>query len=283
MCGQSICSISAADVKSSPRISSFTPDLDGIQVGPSPAFMVMPTLPSTPSRPFTPTIFSPKRLLTRALMGAALIGGTGAALSAGSAEAATGCGVQISWAAWVGGQALTCGDKAFTFNSTSILGDLASSLVSAVEPLPGDHLFNVDWGNFVSNPFDFTYVATITDPNRIFSEVDIDSNADSFANPPSDLTATYTFIGGNSPIALTSTNGSSDLASVNGGPTVITVRNQYDGEGAIDSFQNSFKQSSTGPGPTSPVPGPLPILGAGVAFGFSRKLRRRIDGARVKA
>ena len=27
-----------------------------------------------------------------------------------------------------------------------------------------------------------------------------------------------------------------------------------------------------------PVPGPLPILGAGAAFGFSRKLRRRIAG-----
>jgi hypothetical protein len=26
------------------------------------------------------------------------------------------------------------------------------------------------------------------------------------------------------------------------------------------------------------VPGPLPILGAGAAFGFSRKLRRRIAG-----
>ncbi len=276
MHGQSICCISAADVKSSPQMTPFTPDLDGIQVGSIPAFTVMPTLPSTPSRPSTPTTFSPKRLLTRALMAAALIGGAGAALSAGSAEAATGCGVQISWANWVGGQALTCGDKTFTFGSTSIVGDLASSLVSADEPLPGDHLFNVDWGNFVSNPFDFTYIATITNPSRVFSAVDLDSNADVLADPPSILTATYTFAGGNSPIPLTSTNGSIDLASVIGGPTAITVRNQFDGNGAIDSFQNSFKQTST-------VPGPVPILGAGVAFGFSRRLRRRIDGARVKA
>ena len=52
----------------------------------------------------------------------------------------------------------------------------------------------------------------------------------------------------------------------------------YNGDGAIDSFENSYRQKEV-----DKVPGPLPILGAGVAFGFSRKLRRRIDGARVKA
>ena len=33
------------------------------------------------------------------------------------------------------------------------------------------------------------------------------------------------------------------------------------------------------PGPASEVPGPLPILGAGAAFGFSRRLRHRIKVA----
>jgi hypothetical protein len=32
---------------------------------------------------------------------------------------------------------------------------------------------------------------------------------------------------------------------------------------------------------TPPAPGPLPVLGAGAAFGFSRKLRKRIKLARV--
>jgi hypothetical protein len=30
--------------------------------------------------------------------------------------------------------------------------------------------------------------------------------------------------------------------------------------------------------PTTAVPGPLPVLGAGAAFGYSRRLRRRILG-----
>ena len=99
-----------------------------------------------------------KRLLTRALMAAALIGGTGAVLSAGSAEAATGCGEKISWVAWVGGQDLTCGDKVFSWESTAVLGNLGSSVVSAVQPNPGDYLFNLDFPDFTTNPFDFNYI-----------------------------------------------------------------------------------------------------------------------------
>ncbi len=37
------------------------------------------------------------------------------------------------------------------------------------------------------------------------------------------------------------------------------------GDGSIDNAQNTVR-----------TPGPLPILGAGAAFGFSRKLRGRI-------
>jgi hypothetical protein len=43
------------------------------------------------------------------------------------------------------------------------------------------------------------------------------------------------------------------------------------GVAGIDKITNTFKQ----------VPGPLPILGAGAAFGFSRKLRSRIKAGRT--
>ena len=39
----------------------------------------------------------------------------------------------------------------------------------------------------------------------------------------------------------------------------------------IDNYQNSYRQV---------VPGPLPLLGAGMAFGFTRRLRRRVSNAR---
>jgi hypothetical protein len=51
-------------------------------------------------------------------------------------------------------------------------------------------------------------------------------------------------------------------------------------QGAIQQITQSFNFQDTpidppGPGPQG-VPGPLPVLGAGVAFGYSRKLRKRI-------
>lgn len=54
-------------------------------------------------------------------------------------------------------------------------------------------------------------------------------------------------------------------------------------QGAIQQFTQSFNFQVTpidppGPGPQG-VPGPLPVLGAGIAFGYSRKLRKRIAAA----
>ena len=215
--------------------------------------------------------------LSKALFTAGLLGGAAlSTLGAGLAQAATECADgSCSWAEWTAliSDPLIVGDKVFKWLSTAVPGDLGGSTVSAVQPLPGDYIFNLD-KSFTNLPFDFTYEAIITDPGWVFSAVDLDSDADVFANPASVLEATYTFAGGNSPIMLTSTNGSSSVASVTGGPTTITVNNKYNGAGAIDAFENSFQQ-------TAHVPGPLPLLGAGAAFGFSRRIRSRIKGARL--
>jgi hypothetical protein len=46
-------------------------------------------------------------------------------------------------------------------------------------------------------------------------------------------------------------------------------------QGTITQFTQSFNFADTPP-PTTSVPGPLPLVGAGIAFGYSRKLRKRI-------
>jgi hypothetical protein len=74
-----------------------------------------------------------------------------------------------------------------------------------------------------------------------------------------------------------------DATSTNGSPsgligfsdttqTTIYVTDSYnvDAGSQLDNFTNTFQ-----------TPGPLPILGAGAAFGFSRKLRGRIKAARL--
>ena len=71
-----------------------------------------------------------------------------------------------------------------------------------------------------------------------------------------------------------STNGSSSglIPFGNQSLTEIYVRDTYtiDANSQLDNFTNTFQ-----------TPGPLPILGAGAAFGFSRKLRGRIKAARL--
>ncbi|MFM7171233.1 MAG: hypothetical protein ACKOYH_10405 [Cyanobium sp.] len=70
----------------------------------------------------------------------------------------------------------------------------------------------------------------------------------------------------------TSSNGMpTDFAPLSTALNTIYVKDIFtvgDG-GQLDNFTNTF------------VPGPLPILGAGAAFGFSRKLRSRIKAARL--
>jgi hypothetical protein len=72
----------------------------------------------------------------------------------------------------------------------------------------------------------------------------------------------------------TSTSGSPSglLPLSNTSLSTIYVKDTYtvDAGGQIDNFTNTFQ-----------TPGPLPILGAGAAFGFSRKLRGRIKAARL--
>ncbi len=80
------------------------------------------------------------------------------------------------------------------------------------------------------------------------------------------------------PIMLT--NGTNVLISVDGAPaqsqiignySSLYVRDIYsvNATGRLDNLTNTFQ-----------TPGPLPVLGAGAAFGFSRKLRGRIQLSR---
>lgn len=243
----------------------------------------MPVHQSTPSRPSATPRLGAKRLLSRALMAAALIGGAGTALSAGSAQAQAVANLcpngtyRTSFSAWASSPTgILCGDKLFTYKSSTNLAGIAGTDVE-FDFFGDDYLFNLDFSP-VSSVASFTldYEVAIQDPTKFFAAVDIDSNVPTFA-PSESLVATYT--GGTNPVVLSSINGEQNPAvlPVFGRPTTLLVSNVYNSNGGqIDSFENSFQQAST-------VPGPLPVLGAGVAFGFSRKLRRRIDGARAKA
>jgi hypothetical protein len=76
-------------------------------------------------------------------------------------------------------------------------------------------------------------------------------------------------------INTTNTGSSGPLTNLLGTPGLtIWVEDTYvtTGSGRITGITNTFTTKSNGTG----VPGPLPLLGAGAAFGFSRKLRNRM-------
>lgn len=70
-------------------------------------------------------------------------------------------------------------------------------------------------------------------------------------------------------IGITNNNSTDALALVNFDPSLDV------------GISNRGFLFSTHPVSTHPVPGPLPLLGVGAAFGYSRKLRKRIVSSKV--
>ena len=126
-----------------------------------------------------------------------------------------------------------------------------------------------------------TYRYSITAAGRKFTEFSL--NADISFNQTGTATksvysdANYTNLIG----MFTSTDGNSVAFAPLTDQTLSTVYVQdsymFTGGTQLNSISNNFKVTAPAPPPT--VPGPLPILGAGASFAFSRKLRRRIKSA----
>jgi hypothetical protein len=93
------------------------------------------------------------------------------------------------------------------------------------------------------------------------TQADLDSNDNSRATK-------FEFLNNNGVITV-NPSGGGDLI---GYGSEIWVKDSWTVSGAaeVDNITNTFQ-----------TPGPLPILGAGAAFGFSRKLRGRIKAARL--
>ena len=76
------------------------------------------------------------------------------------------------------------------------------------------------------------------------------------------------------PVSITSTDGAIVDVPLSG--TFVDVTDSYTvaNTAGLNSFNNGFQQ-------TDAVPGPLPLIGLGAAFGFSRRLRNRIKASKL--
>jgi hypothetical protein len=139
-------------------------------------------------------------------------------------------------------------------------------------------------GLFGPTTLTYSYQLTTTTPGHWFDFALVDSDLDLLGETGNtvkkDIFATTDFT--QAPIfSATSTDGSnSGLLPIQGQYSTIYVRDSITLVGGVggtgpvadlDNVTNTVTQT----------PGPLPILGAGAAFGFSRKLRGRIKAARL--
>lgn len=118
---------------------------------------------------------------------------------------------------------------------------------------------------------EFNYQIFVTDPGFQFATAELDSVVSGVLTT---TTVTKMIAGFGT---LISTNGG-NVPGLTISGTTLSVRNQWDVKtgDVLNNFGDTYTQKPSG------APGPLPLLGAGMALGFSRKLRSRIKGS-VKA
>jgi hypothetical protein len=167
------------------------------------------------------------------------------------------------------GDTCTIGDKQLT-NFTFPVG-FTSGNFTFTEPAIGNHelSFTAVGQQFTPGTYAFGYTITATQADRIIAQkIDLSSSVQTTNNG---TIALDTLASGGAVTGPSSAPSQSPffapVQSLNATTTVVVT------SGTFTGWKNSYlQQSSQG----TPTPGPLPLLGAASAFGFSRKLRRRI-------
>ncbi len=228
--------------------------------------------------------------LSKALLTAGLLGGAAVAtLGAGSAHAA--------WDTFLNGYKCGFGGLISQCEKYPLPG--ATTPTTVPNPL-GNNIFPsdkkltlIDWGSIDSgSTLEFTYQAmdshpwhvdvdlfgsdtdggflkytmNITDPNFTFSSAALMGAIQS--NNPSVNKKIYSDSAFTNLICDITIGPSANQTCDISGKQIWVQDTWFSGQG-VDNFSNDFAQ----------VPGPLPLLGVGAAFGFSRKLRKRIKGS----
>ena len=227
--------------------------------------------------------------IPKLLLGAVALGGAGSLLASGSAQAAIVAG-NLCWFGSAAGPAGTpecasydpISDAGTQFTIQDKLvnlgllnwGTKAGTLGFQWTPIspPGfeqdQFSLQLDFNPDSEGPYtgQFDYQISVLDPNYEFATAELDSIV---SGVPVGTTVTKKIFGF---ADIVSTDGSNETGVPVSGK-LLKVQNIWDVKAGsvLNSFGDTYTQDK--------VPGPLPLLGAGIAFGFSRKLRRRISAS----
>jgi hypothetical protein len=141
-------------------------------------------------------------------------------------------------------------------------------------PFPNQISAEIDFQNNLIDVSNGIFEYSVTrDDFKSFLQARLDSETDGLGGTTSVVKEIFGDAGFTNLIGtVTSLNGSeAEISLTNQNLSTIYVRDTYSSSGTtrLDAMDNTFN-----------VPGPLPVLGAGAAFGFSRKLRGRIKAIR---
>jgi hypothetical protein len=179
----------------------------------------------------------------------------------------------------------TCGDKRYTFSGNPFTGFVGTD-VYTLGVAAGIHTLSVQTslggfnvGNYGTNVFELDYTVAVTGIQKIYS-----FNT-GITTPDGSAVASYSMLNtasipGNLGVPATATV---NLPFATGPSSVFTPPvTSASFETTLNVTTGFVTQVTSGisqQAPMSEVPGPLPLLGAGAAFGFSRRIRNRIKVA----
>jgi hypothetical protein len=222
------------------------------------------------------------------LASAAMAIAFGAILQAGESKAqqSVSCNPGVAGSCAAG---LSVGDK--LANAFSFLGDFNPTaddeLKFSFDPTTGVYQLQLEANPDRSLSFgasaatDFFYTISIINPGlaagNTFAVAQSNITGSTIAFPPANsgsYTTTITSSSLTGPITAASGSNPSGFVAFKPGVTSASFKQSFSATGvaSVSSLGISFLQQT----PPSEVPGPLPLLGAGAAFAFSRKMRRRI-------
>jgi hypothetical protein len=200
----------------------------------------------------------------------ALVGAATLPLTAGQAQASViYCDFQPTPGAC--GGPVTLGDKIIQAIAPPTSG---TGIVDFEELNPLKYVSDIDFDPTATASGSFDYVINITDPLFAFHEVILNWNPlGSFPEVKKEIFKANTFNPADLLGTISTNNGEFKLSDLPDQYTHLWIRDTWtlDPGENVDNITNTFTQTNI----SNKVPGPLPLLGAGAAFGFSRRLRRR--------
>jgi hypothetical protein len=210
--------------------------------------------------------------LVRNLLASATIASAGSALlMAGSAQASISCtfGTLASCAGTVG--KLTFSN--FQASGSAEPGDLITILLS---PNSGVYSISSNYtpssaSNALTGSGNLSFDVSAL-PGFALNTASANSDSDNQASPLFAFTSTLSNLPGG---PLVSTGANVGPSSFTSGSTSSSVLISWAQGSSLNEAYGSSLRLTTNPPSITAVPGPLPLLGAGAAFGLSRRLRRR--------